>query len=66
MILTTEEAAAVLHTANVIGGFIYVHVGYREVTFYEYGTVAVFDGETGDTERFDDKTVFAARYGVKS
>lgn len=66
MILTTEEAAAVLHTANHVGGFIDMNIGFRDVTFYEDGTVAVFDGATGDTERFDDKAVFAARYGVKS
>lgn len=66
MILTKNEAAAALHTANAMPGFIDIDSGPRHIIFYEDGAVAVFDGRSGDSERFDSFQAFATRYGVAS
>lgn len=64
MILTAQEAAACLHTATEIPGFVEIYAGPRHVTFWGSGSVTVQDAETGDTERFSDRANFADRYGV--
>jgi hypothetical protein len=62
--LTSIEAATLLHTANNIPGFMDITIGDRQVTFYESGIIFVRNDDPAQSERFEDKQSFASHYGL--